>query len=282
MGAMMRTVALMAALAIAGAARGDESARAILDRQRALDEGERHWSERREHLQMEVIDPRRAPRQMELERFDKRYPAGEERTIAYFSAPDTVKGTALLAIAHPDRSADQWLFLPETKRARRIGGEVRKQGFVGSDLSYHDLDVLERMPTWSESDTAARLRGAALIDGVACHVIELTPHRAGIGYQRIVVWLGRDDLVARQVELYETVPPTGWFGAGGADPAQPTRRVRQSDVRSVGRIPLPHRVDVETPDAGTKTTVVFTAVAFDQGLPDALFTQPALEWGRYP
>ena len=265
-------------LALAGAARGEPSARAILDRQRGLDAGVRRWSDRRARLRLEVVDPRRAPRQMELERFDKRYPTGEERTMAYVFAPDTVKGMALLAVARADRPAEQWLFLPEAKRTRRIGGEVRKQGFVGTDVTYHDLDVLARLPSWTESDAASTLRGAAVVDGATCDVIELTPLRDAIGYERIVVWLGRDDLIPRQVELYETAPPNGPFGAGSGGP---TRRVRQADLRTVGAIPVPHRVEVETPDAGTKTTVIFSDVAFDQGLPDELFSQPALEWGRY-
>ena len=63
--------------------------------------------------------------------------------------------------------------------------------------------------------------------------------------------------------------------------AQPLRRITQSDVRRVGSIPVPFRAEVQTPAAGTRTVVTFAAVAFDQGLPDDLFTQPALEWGSF-
>jgi len=275
-------VGLAVALAVAAGARGEETARQILDRQRALDEGERRWVDRHEQLRMEVADPSRAPRTLALDLFDKKYPARERRTMVYFSAPDAVKGTAFLAIAHADRPADQWLYLPEAKRARRIGGEVRKQGFVGTDFTYHDLDLLAALPRWTEADATASLRGDERLDGVACHVIELIPQRPEAGYQRIVVWLGRDDLVARQVELYEAAPPSGWLGLGGGDgPAVPTRRIRQSEVRRIGAIPVAHRAEVETPRAGSRTTVTFLRVAFDQRLPDDLFSQPALAWGRY-
>src|SRR5262249_54573043 len=135
-----RTV-LVVLLATAAAASGD-TARQILDHQRALDDGARHWTDRHEQLEMEVIDPARAPRPMRVDLFDKKYPGRQQKTMAYFSAPDSVKGTAFLAITHGDRAADQWLYLPEARRARRIGGEVRKQGFVGTDFTYHDLDLL--------------------------------------------------------------------------------------------------------------------------------------------
>lgn len=274
--------ALILGLSVAGAAQAAETARQILDRERALENGERRWGDRHERLQMAVIDPQRAPRELQLDLFDKKYPRGEQRTMVYVSAPDTVKGTAFLAITHADRAADQWLYLPSSQRARRIGGEVRKQGFVGTDLTYRDLDLLAELPSWTEADAASNLRGDDTLDGVPCHVVELTPKRADIDYQRIVLWLGRDDLVARQVELYETAPSNGWFGFGGdAAAAAPTRRIRQSDVRLVGKIPVPHHVEVESPSAGTKTIVTFADVTFDPGLPDDLFSQPAMEWGRF-
>lgn len=271
-------VAVLAALAVAEAGAA-ETARQILDRQRALDRGERRWTDRREQVQIEVIDPRRAAREMRLELFDKKSADDSQRTMVYFTAPDSVKGTAFLAITRPDRAADQWLYLPELRRARRIGGALRKQGFVGTDFTYHDLDLLAAMPSWTEADAGSRLRGEETIDGVRCHVIELTPRRDDIGYAHIVLWLGRDDLVARQVELFEDAPHSGWFGGSGD--GAPTRRIRQSDVRVIGAIPVPHRAVVETPAAGTHTTVTLSGVAFDQQLPDDLFTQPALERGGF-
>lgn len=273
--------AILLVLANARLAGAGESARQILDRQRALDEGARRWTDRHERLQLEVLAPTRAPRQMVVDLFDRKYPDRQQRTMAYFSVPDTVKGTAFLSISHPERPDDQWLYLPEAKRARRIGGAVRQQGFVGTDFTYHDLDLLAEMPSWTEADATSTLRDSETVDGVRCHVIELAPKREDIGYERIVLWLGMDDLVARQVEFYDSAPPSGWFDLGTSAPTAPARRIRQSDVRPVGAIPVAHRAEVETPSAGTKTTVAFTHVAFDQGLPDDLFSQPAMAWGRY-
>jgi hypothetical protein len=268
-------------LAVAISAHGAETARQILDRQRALDAGPRRWSDRHEQIELEVLAEGHAPRRMALDVFDKKYSDGQQKTMAYFSAPESVKGTALLAITQPGRPADQWLYLPESRRARRIGGELRKQGFVGTDFTYHDLDLLAAMPSWTEADASSSLRGEETVEGVPCFVIELTPRREDIGYQQIVVWLGRDDLIPRRVDLYETAPSTGWFGFGAGSATPPTRRFRQSDVRPVGAIPVPFHAEVETPSAGSKTVVKFAEIAFDRGLPDDLFTQPALEWGHY-
>jgi hypothetical protein len=264
-------------IAPAGAA---ETARQILDRQRALDRGERRWTTRHQQLALEVIDPQRAPRTLTLDLFDKKYPHDEQRTMAYFSAPENVKGTAFFAVTRPDRPADQWLWLPEARRARRIGGEARRQGFIGTDFTYHDLDLLSEMPSWTEADATSALEGEASLDGTSCVIITLTPQREDIGYERIVLWLGRDDLVARQVDFYEEAPASGWFGFGGAA-TPPTRRFSQRDIRRVGAIPVAYRAEVETPAAGSKTVVAFSEIGFDQPLPDELFSQPAMEWGRF-
>ena len=72
------------------------------------------------------------------------------------------------------------------------------------------------------------------MDGTPTHAIELAPQREDIGYKKVVVWLGHDDLVPRRLELYE-------------DAAEPKKRIAQSDVKSVGAIPVPHHVEVATP-----------------------------------
>lgn len=274
-------VCLIAAMLTGATAAAAETARQILDRERALDDSERRWTDRHQRLTMEVVAPGHATRTMAVDLFDKKNARGEQRTMAYFSAPASVAGTAFLAITHPDRAADQWLYLPEFRRARRVGGAARRSGFVGTDFTYHDLDLLAAMPSWTDADATATLRGEETVDGVPCHVIALTPAREDIGYQRIVLWLGRDDLVARRIELYEQAPTSGWLGFGGAEPTAPTRRITQGDVRRVGAIPVPFRVEVETPAAGSRTVVAFERVGFDAQLPDDLFTQPALEWGSY-
>lgn len=272
---------LLLMLAAASLAHAGETAWQILHRQRALEEGERHWNDRYEQLQMDTVDSAQAARRMTLDLFDKKFPGREQRTMGYFSAPVNVKGTAFFAIEHPNRLADQWLFLPDAERPRLVGREARKRDFLGTGLSYADLDLIAQLVSWTEADADASLRSEEAIDGVRCHVIELTPKREEVGYQRIVLWVGCDDLVARQLEFYGTAP-SGWFGFGGSAAASaPTRRIRQSELRMIGTIPVPLHAEVETPDSGSKTTIRFTHVAFDQDLPDNLFSQSAMTWGSF-
>ncbi len=259
-------MALLATLAVTAPARGEESARQILDRRKALDDTTRHWDDRHEHMRFVITDHRGGERVRELDVYERKYPGDEQKTVVFFLTPAEVKGTAFLAFTHKGRAADQWLYLPELKRVRQITARTRNESFVGTDLSYHDLDLLTEMVSWTEDDAASSLRAPEAIDGVGCHVIELAARRDDIGYKKIVLWLGTEDLVPRELEFYEEDPT-------------PKKRLRQGDVSAVGAIPVAHRVDAETPAAGTKTAITVSDVQFNQHLEDDLFTQHALERG---
>ncbi len=260
---------LLAALAVAtcvAAGHAAETARQILDRRKALDDGPRHWSDRHEKLTLRIVG-RTGERVRELEVYDRREPGDEQKTILWFLSPAEVKGTAFLAYTHKGKPADQWLYLPELQRVRQITARTRNESFVGTDLSYHDLDLIQEMPSWSEEDARSSLKGEETIDGVGTHVIELAPVREDIGYKRIVLWLGKDDLVPRRLEF--------WDGDGDA----PKKRIAQSDVRTIGAIPVAQHLQVDTPGAGTHTAIDIADVQFNQNLEPDLFTQRALERG---
>lgn len=262
----MRSLALLVLLAAASLAPAAESARQILDRRKALDDGERHWSDREQRLTFRIHDRRGGERTRDLVLFEKRYPDDERKAIVFFQSPPEVKGTAFLAFNHKGRPAEQWLYLPELQRVRQITANTRTQSFVGTDLTYRDLDILTEMGSWTEADATSKLRGEETIDGVPCAVVELVPQREDIGYAKIVLWLARDDLVPRRVDFF-------------ADEGEAAKRVLQSDVRKVGAIPVAYTTKVETPAAGSSTDITVLDTKFNQNLADDVFTQRALEQG---
>src|SRR3989442_13888691 len=117
---------------------------------------------------------------------------------------------------------------------RRICVPVRNETFMTSDLSFLVLVLIEEMTSWTEADARSSLRGEETVDGTPTWAIEEVPQREDIGYKKVVVWLGRDDLVPRRLELYE-------------DATEPKKRIAQSDVKSVGAIPVAHQRRVSTP-----------------------------------
>jgi len=264
---MTRTILVVSlVLTLTAAAHAAESARQLLDRRQALEDGARHWNDRQQKLAFKIVDRRGGERTRDLTLAEKRYPADERKTIVFFLSPPEVKGTGFLSFTHKGKPADQWLYLPELQRVRQITASTRNQSFVGTDLTYHDLDLLTEMATWTEADATSNLRGDEAVDGIACAVIELAPQREDIGYKQIVLWLGRDDLVPRRIEFH-------------GDDGGVAKRIDQRDLRTIDGIPIPYTTVVTSPAAGTSTTITVAETRFNQQLADDGFTQRALEQG---
>jgi outer membrane lipoprotein-sorting protein len=260
------TFLILLALGLAASPAAGETAREILDRRKALDDTTRRWDDRHQRMKLRIVDRRGGERVRELAVYEARYPGDEHKTILFFLAPAEVKGTGFLAFTHKGRPADQWLYLPELKRVRQITARARNESFVGTDLSYHDLDLIQEMTSWSEEDARSALVREEPIDGMPAYVIEETPVREDIGYARILLWLGREDLVPRKLEFYGDAP-------------EPQKRIVQSEVRPVGAIPVAHQIRVETPAAGSHTVIDVSDVRFNQGLRADHFSQRYLEQG---
>ena len=258
-------IALVLVVACAGVAR-PETAREILDRRKALDDGPRRWTDRHQKMKLTIFDRRGGERIREMDIYDRREPGDEQKTILFFLAPAEVKGTGFLAFTHKGRPADQWLYLPELQRVRQITARTRNESFMGTDLSYHDLDLVQEMTGWTEADAKSSLRAEESVEGTPTHVIELAPQREDIGYEKIVLWLGKDDLVPRQLEFWEKG-------------SEPKKRMKQGEIRSIGAIPVAHRSEVATPAAGSRTVIEIADVQFEQKVDPDLFSQRYLERG---
>src|SRR2546428_5363176 len=73
-----------------------------------------------QRMRMTLRDARGAERVRDLETRSKNFGKSESKSILFFLSPSDVKGVGLLAWAHPARDDDQWLYLPELARVRRI------------------------------------------------------------------------------------------------------------------------------------------------------------------
>ena len=204
-------------------------------------------------------------RVVDIDSYERRSADGRSATVAFLRAPADVQGTAFLGVRDAGQPAQQWLYLPWSRNTRRIARPAG-EAFMGSDLTYVDIELLREMPTWSENDATPRLLRQEDVDGVPAHVIALVPKRADAPYPRVVVWLGVPDLIARRIDLHD----------GESDVR---KRIRQSDIREIAGIPVARRIEIETVAAKTRTEISVIDVRLNQGLDESLFTKAALERG---
>src|SRR5262245_25295600 len=107
----------------------------------------------------------------------KRPGDGTSRFLLRVVEPDSRRGTALLAIYGEGGSsadADLFLYLPATRRARRIGGGSLASGMFGTDLAYEDLEHLRRLT----QDSDLRRLDDVQVGSRAAVVLEARPQAA--------------------------------------------------------------------------------------------------------
>lgn len=258
---------LAAILLAAAAVRGDDAARAALDKARALNRGERHWTDRRQRMTLTVVDRRGSEFQRQLEVVSKRGEGDVVRSLMFFHAPAQVEGIGFLQWTDPRAEDRQWLWLPALKRVRQISGGARNESFVGTDFSYEDLAIMSEAVDWQDDKASATLSGEETVDGARCSVIELRPTAdAEVSYGSVRLWLGADDQVVRKFELRD------------ADGTL-AKTLLASDVRPERNIPSAHRLEMRNEKTGSHTTVVVGELTYDSGVSDEEFTQRRLEKG---
>jgi hypothetical protein len=187
--------ALLLAVAFAAVVAAEsETGRGLLDRRKALDDGERRWTDRQALVTITLRDAEAWEDVREVMVYQRRSPGGERRTVAFVRAPADVAKTAFLQITRAGGPSEQWLSEPERPAPRKLGADERRARVAGTELAFHDLAVLDQLLAWPEAEMRTSLRGQEAVEGVAAHAIELWPKRADVDYRKIVVWLGRDDL----------------------------------------------------------------------------------------
>jgi hypothetical protein len=144
-------------------------------------------------LRIEVVS--RSGRRMERELEALRIRVdGQARTLIRMTYPPDLRGTTLLVLENGARDDDRFLYLPVSRRIRRIAGGQRGDRILGTDFSYEDLGAGDLDDFRHERLSDARL------DGVDCYVVETEELHPGPGSYRRTSWISRDRFVPLRVE----------------------------------------------------------------------------------
>jgi len=238
--------------------------RDVLDARRRLYATTYAWSDQHQVLRVTTVDATARTQERTVELWERRYGDGEQKALLSFLAPDNVKGMALLSQERDGGAPERWLYLPRQKRARRFAGQMSDEGLLGTDLTAGELDLMHETLGWSTAEVHPTFRGAERVADVDAYGLEVAKVH---GYDRVVLWVGTGDLVLRQLELYAT----NAAGSGAL-----VKRIRQSDVHFVGTVPIPGRVEVENPAAGTRSVFEVVQAEVDRGFPDDVFSLPLM------
>lgn len=120
-----------------------------------------------------------------------------DKGLSIFDEPVDVKGTAFLTFSHAREADEQWLFLPELKRVKRINSNNKSGPFMGSEFAYEDISSQE-----IEKYTYKYLRDE-IINNIDCFVIEQVPGYAHSGYTRQLAWINKKEYRAERIVFYD-------------------------------------------------------------------------------
>ena len=242
----------------------DSSALEIMRRVDARDTGDNQTA----RIDMVLIDRNGNTRERSLETFRKdRGP--DTLSLMFFLAPASVRDTGFLTYDYraPESDDDQWLYLPELRKSKRIASADRSQSFMGTDFSYADMTrrVIEE---WN-----FRLLGERDVRGRKAWLIEATPVsetvRQRYGYAKSVLFVHKDlDMVVRAVHWLADDNRLKYLDILKIEQIDGILTATELDMRTVENKATLHR-----------TLMRLREVQYDQELDENLFTLRKLERG---
>ena len=159
------------------------------------------WRDRRMETTLESYAGETLGRTREATIAEQTDPRGEHRTFTEFTAPADSAGARFLHLSPRGEKDQQWLWVPFSRKARRLADAQRDENFMGTDLSYRDLELIVRIQQWNDAESTATLEPEAELDGKPCYVVTLVPKNQEFPYSRYRLWFGTADFLLWQVEV---------------------------------------------------------------------------------
>ena len=240
------------------------TAQEIVQKVHDRDEGDNSISK----MKMILIDKSGKKRVRELKKFTKN--RGEDTLkLMFFLKPADVKNTAFLTYDYEDsnKDDDQWLYLPELQKVKRIASSDKSSSFMGSDFTYSD------MTSRNVEDYNYKIMKEVSVGGKKTWQILVTPKSKKTveetGYTKSVVFVRQDNFVIIQALNY--------VKAGKRLKYMKVKNLEKIDgIWSVKEIQMITKKGKKTLH---RTIFKFSDIKYNQNLDASLFTTRALKKG---
>lgn len=127
--------------------------------------------------------------------------SGGDKSIIRFMSPSEIKGVAALTHERAGTSDDNWLYLPSTKRVRRISGANKTASFQGTEFTYEDLSTLALDDyDWRYVERTSLDKAG---EPVEVHVVEARPRYKDTGYSRLLIAYHAEHWRQERVEYFD-------------------------------------------------------------------------------
>lgn len=239
---------------------GQEIAQKVHDR----DDGDNSISK----MTMTMTDKNGKKRVRNLKTFTK--DKGEDKLkLMFFLTPADVKNTAFLTYDYEDsnKDDDQWLYLPELQKVKRIASSDKSSSFMGSDFTYSD------MTSRNVEDYTYKIMKEKKVGKHMTWQMLVTPKSektiAETGYTKSIVFVRQDNFVIVQALNY--------IKAGKKLKYMMVKGLEKIDgIWTATEMQMVTKKGKKTLH---KTTFKFSDIKYNQNLEESLFTTRTLERG---
>jgi hypothetical protein len=217
---------------------------------------------------MTLIDKKGYERVREIKAFVK--DKGEDTLrIQFFTAPADVKDTGFLTFDYysGEKDDDQWIYLPELHKTKRIASSDKSSSFMGSDFSYADMNrrVL--------SEWKFKILKESTVNDNKVWLIEALPASKEVenryGYTKSVVFIRQD--------IFFPVRGVHWVKDGNKIKYMEVKKLEQID--NIWVATKTHMKTTKNKKTLHSTKLEWKEIKFNQELDESLFTIRRLEKG---
>ncbi|MDQ1362760.1 MAG: Outer rane lipoproteinsorting protein [Pseudomonadota bacterium] len=182
-----------------------------------------------------------------------------DKGLSVFDEPADVKGTAFLTFSHTREADEQWLYLPELKRVKRIASKNKSGPFMGSEFAYEDIASQEL-----DKYTYKYLNDENF-NGIDCYVVERTPVYENSGYVRQLVWINKKEYRPEKIVFYDRKNDL-------------LKTLVSSDYQQyLNQYWRPGKMQMENHQTGKSTILIWKSYKFRNGFTERDFDRNSLE-----
>lgn len=244
---------------VAFALTADEIAQAVDQR----DDGDKGTAE----LEMVLIDQQGQTRSRKMQKFEMDV-GKDTHSVIFFTAPADVRNSAFLTYdyADSDKDDDQWLYLPELRKTKRIVSSDKSNSFMGSDFSYADMTQRD------VSDYQYRIAKESEVREHPVWIMEAVPKQQKTidetGYQKSYMFVRKDNFVVVRAIHFQT---------DGKVKYMDVKKLEQIDgiwvATEISMTTTKNKVTLH------QTVLQFNQVRFNQSFDDDMFSVRRIEKG---
>jgi hypothetical protein len=217
------------------------------------------------HLGLTILEPGSSPLKRQGEIWFKTKNSDDSRIFLKFGSPASIRGVAFLSLQSAGHDgADQWLYFPSYRKARRLSSHNRDDSFLDSDFSNGDISFeYEASFLWA-------ITGEKKIENQDCYVVEgkIIPSKKGtFAYAREVMYVTKTDNLNLRSEFYDSSNSL-------------VKILTVSKWKKYNNRWAADLVKVENAKTKHQSLLEFSDRRLDQDPPDRLFTLGELESGH--